>query len=141
MTLMVQKISRCYDTARNWWAGMSDSQQNAGLAITGFTGICLLTGGAIAQFAIAAVLTNVCFWYLVKDSPKTMEFTRRHGRKIDIAVTIAAVFGSGGTLGGFLLGLFFASVATFFRVMLAPPYTEAELAAQEAAKVKGDTNV
>lgn len=101
--------------AEKWWAVQPKARQAAYL-IVGTTLAAAIVGGPIWQYTACALLTNSLFWYEFKDSPKVMEFMRKHGAKIDMVISVMSIFMAGATLGGFLTGLMFGSYFTLFRI-------------------------
>lgn len=101
--------------AEKWWHVQPKARQAAYLII-GTTVAAAIVGGPVWQYTACALLTNALFWYEFKDSPKVMEFMKKHGAKVDMLISVLSIFMSGATLGGFLTGLMFGSYFTLFRL-------------------------
>jgi hypothetical protein len=101
--------------AEKWW-GVQPKARQAGYMIIGTTIAAAIVGGPIWQYTACALLTNALFWYEFKDSPRVIEFLRKHGAKIDMTISVLSIFMAGATLGGFLTGLMFGSYFTLFRI-------------------------
>lgn len=101
--------------AEKWW-GVQPKARQAAYLIVGTTVAAAIVGGPIWQYTACALLTNALFWYEFKDSPKVMEFMRKHGAKVDMVISVMSIFMAGATLGGFLTGLMFGSYFTLFRI-------------------------
>lgn len=94
------------------WRAMNSKQKTAAMVGVGILGFSFLVGGVFLQAAVGAAITIGLLGMEFHDTPWVSRFMRKHGRKMDTALTIIGVMGGPGggvtaILFGFLLGGFF----------------------------------
>lgn len=100
------------DRVMKRWRASNSKQKTAAMVGMGILGFSFLVGGVFLQAAVGAAITIGLLGWEFHDSPWVNRFMHKHGRKLDIALTIVGVMGGPGggvtaILFGFLLGGFF----------------------------------
>ena len=106
------------------WRAFTQGQKNAVMLGGAITFGCWIAGPAIFPFAVAGILTNTMLWWIIKDSEAAMNFMRKYGIFVDLAVSVAAFFASGG-FSSWMSMLLITSYFTIFRVVMTPHDEEA----------------
>lgn len=112
-----KKVRDFKDRAVKWWGALRPKQKTAVLVGAGIIGFSFMVGGVFLQASVGAAITIGLLGMEFHDSPRMNRFMKKHGRKVDYALTILGVLsGPGGgvtaILFGFLLGGFFTLLRT-----------------------------
>ena len=109
-----------------WWNTLDRKQMIAAVAGVGVMVGAWITGGMIFQAAVGAFIINGLLWLMIYDIPYVQKVMAKHGKKIDLFLTVGGIFFGPGTgvlmwLSGAMIGVFF----TTFRHLLMPHGAEA----------------
>lgn len=101
------------------WAGLRPTQKTSALVAGGILGISFLVGGVFVQAAVGAAVTVGCLGWATHDSPWVAKVMKRHGKIVDITLTILGIVaGPGGGITAVLFGCMLGGFFTVLRTML-----------------------
>lgn len=113
MTSLIKEVGSYLTAAKRWWSEQASSVRNWTVGIVVGIGV-FFTGGLVLHAAMTGIMVNFFFWYGLYN-PQMKAFMERHGRKIDVAITIGSI--AVGLVVGPTMGLAMMFIAGFFSLI------------------------
>lgn len=135
MSEILKTLRGLKDRVVKWWREAHPKQRVALGVGVGVLGVSFLVGGVFIQAAVGAGITVGLLGMEFHDSPWVGRFMRKHGKKLDMALTIVGVIaGPGGGITAILFGFLLGGFFTIMRLLLWP---EEVVVAAEAKEAEG----
>jgi|JI10StandDraft_1071094.scaffolds.fasta_scaffold47040_4 hypothetical protein len=119
---LFKKLLDFKNRAIKWWGKLRPKQKSSALVAGGILGLSFLVGGVFIQAAVGAAVTVGCLGWATYDSPWVSKLMNRHGKVVDITLTILGIVaGPGGGITAVLFGCMLGGFFTVLRTMIWEP--------------------
>lgn len=117
------EVRSFFTSVKRWWKDQDIGFRHWVIGLTVGLGV-FMVGGLVLHAAMAGLMVNFFFWYGMYN-PQMKAFMERHGRKIDVTITVGSIVAGlvvGPTMG--LSMMFIAGFFSFIRRAVCPALNE-----------------